>query len=88
MEQRNLGATAPQVSALGDIVPLVAARRRERLTEALGALDVTLTPEDLKTVEDAVPPDAAAGSRYADAGSPCRTANAEALGHPRYLHVR
>jgi aryl-alcohol dehydrogenase-like predicted oxidoreductase len=50
-----------------DIVPLVGARRRDRLTEALGALDVTLTPEDLRRLEKAVPPDAAAGDRY-DAG--------------------
>ncbi len=50
-----------------DIVPLVGARRRDRLSEALGALDVTLTPEDLARLEKAVPPDAAAGDRY-DAG--------------------
>jgi aryl-alcohol dehydrogenase-like predicted oxidoreductase len=48
-----------------DIVPLVGARRRERLTEALGALDVTLTDEDLQTIEAAVPPGAAQGDRYA-----------------------
>lgn len=47
------------------IVPLVGARRRERLTEALGSLDVHLTGEDLARIEKAVPRDAAAGSRYA-----------------------
>jgi aryl-alcohol dehydrogenase-like predicted oxidoreductase len=47
-----------------DIVPLVGARRRDRLTEALGALDVTLTRDDLVTIECAVPPGAAAGERY------------------------
>jgi aryl-alcohol dehydrogenase-like predicted oxidoreductase len=47
-----------------DIVPLVGARRRDRLTEALGALDTALTPEDLKTIEDAVPAGEAAGDRY------------------------
>src|SRR6266540_3311502 len=47
-----------------DIVPLVGARRRDRLSEALGAVDVTLTPEDLARLEKAVPPDAAAGDRY------------------------
>ena len=31
-----------------DIVPLVGARRRDRLTEALGALDVKLTPAHLR----------------------------------------
>ncbi|WP_033320868.1 aldo/keto reductase [Streptomyces yerevanensis] len=47
-----------------DIVPLIGARRRDRLTEALGALDVTLDAADLAAIEDAVPPGAAAGERY------------------------
>ena len=51
----------------GDIVPLVGARTRERLAEALGALDVTLGADDLAAIERAVPPDAAAGDRYAAA---------------------
>ncbi|MFD7240028.1 aldo/keto reductase [Streptomyces syringium] len=47
-----------------DIVPLVGARRRDRLTEALGALDVTLDADDLAAIERAVPAGAAAGDRY------------------------
>ncbi|MFG2492183.1 aldo/keto reductase [Streptomyces caniferus] len=47
-----------------DIVPLVGARRRDRLTEALGALDVALDTDDLAAIEHAVPADAAAGDRY------------------------
>jgi pyridoxine 4-dehydrogenase len=47
-----------------DIVPLIGARTRERLTEALSALDVTLSAEDLAEIEEAVPPGAAAGARY------------------------
>ncbi|POX47471.1 aldo/keto reductase [Streptomyces sp. Ru71] len=47
-----------------DIVPLVGARTRERLTESLGALDVTLDDTDLAEIEKAVPEDAAAGERY------------------------
>ncbi|MFJ3439693.1 aldo/keto reductase [Streptomyces sp. NPDC086081] len=47
-----------------DIVPLVGARRRDRLTEALGALDVTLDAADLAAIEQAVPAGAAAGDRY------------------------
>jgi len=47
------------------IVPLVGARRRDRLDEALGALDVTLTAEDLTAIERIVPKGAAAGDRYA-----------------------
>ncbi|GAB3876555.1 aldo/keto reductase [Kibdelosporangium lantanae] len=48
-----------------DIVPLIGARRRERLSEAIGALDVELSPMDLARIELAVPADAAAGERYA-----------------------
>ena len=56
------------VAAQGeDIVPLVGARRRDRLAEALGALDLALTPADLTTIERAVPKGAAAGERYAAA---------------------
>jgi aryl-alcohol dehydrogenase-like predicted oxidoreductase len=47
-----------------DIVPLVGARRRDRLSEALGALDVELDAADLARIEAAVPPGAAAGARY------------------------
>jgi aryl-alcohol dehydrogenase-like predicted oxidoreductase len=50
-----------------DIVPLVGSRTRERLAEALGALAVTLGTDDLAAIERAVPPDAAAGDRYAAA---------------------
>ena len=53
------------VAAQGqDIVPVVGARRRDRLAEALGALDVTLTPADLAAIEQAIPKGAAAGDRY------------------------
>jgi aryl-alcohol dehydrogenase-like predicted oxidoreductase len=67
------GATVAQVAiawVLGrgeDIVPLVGARTRERLNEALGALDVALDADDLAALERAVPPGAAAGDRYPEA---------------------
>ena len=48
----------------GDVVPLVGARRREQLAEALGAIEVELTPDDLQAIERAIPPGAAAGDRY------------------------
>ncbi|HTJ83514.1 MAG TPA: aldo/keto reductase [Polyangiaceae bacterium] len=48
-----------------DIVPLVGARTRARLDEALGALDVALGPDELREIERAVPKGAAAGDRYA-----------------------
>jgi aryl-alcohol dehydrogenase-like predicted oxidoreductase len=52
------------VAAQGDaIVPLVGARTRERLAEALPALDLTLTPEDLTAIEEAVPAGSALGDR-------------------------
>ena len=47
-----------------DIVPLIGARKRERLAEALGALDVTLSKEDLAAIEKAAPPGAIHGDRY------------------------
>lgn len=53
------------VAAQGDdIVPLVGARRRDRLAEALGALEVELTADDLAALDRAVPRDAARGDRY------------------------
>ena len=56
------------VAAQGDeIVPLIGARTRARLAESLGSLDVDLTGEDLDTIARAVPKDAAAGTRYAEA---------------------
>jgi aryl-alcohol dehydrogenase-like predicted oxidoreductase len=47
-----------------DIVPLVGARRRDRLAEALGALDAVMMPDAVAALERAVPKDAAAGDRY------------------------
>ena len=47
-----------------DIVPLIGARTRNRLTEALSALDVKLSAEDLALIEREVPQGAAAGDRY------------------------
>jgi aryl-alcohol dehydrogenase-like predicted oxidoreductase len=56
------------VAAQGqDIIPLIGARRRDRLAEALGSLDAALTAQDLAAIGLAVPKNAAAGSRYPDA---------------------
>ena len=66
----GIGASVAQVAiawvaAQGeDIVPLVGARRRDRLAEALGALDVKLSADDLAELAKALPPGAAAGERY------------------------
>ena len=47
-----------------DVVPLVGARTRERLSESLGALEVELRADDLARIEEAVPVAAVAGERY------------------------
>ena len=66
----EVGASVAQVAIAwvaaqgNDIVPLIGARRRERLSEALGALDVKLTPAHLAALAQAIPADAAAGGRY------------------------
>ena len=64
------GVTAAQlaiawVAARGDdIIPLIGTKRRDRLAEALKALDLTLSTDDLAAIEAAVPADAVAGDRY------------------------
>jgi aryl-alcohol dehydrogenase-like predicted oxidoreductase len=50
-----------------DILPLIGARRRDQLTEALGALELELAPDELERVERALPADAVAGDRYDEA---------------------
>jgi aryl-alcohol dehydrogenase-like predicted oxidoreductase len=47
-----------------DVVPLLGARRRDRLAEGLGALTASLDAADLARIEAAVPPAAVAGDRY------------------------
>jgi aryl-alcohol dehydrogenase-like predicted oxidoreductase len=67
------GATVAQVAIAWvlsrgvHVAPLVGARRRERLSEALGAMKLTLTGDDLRQIDRAVPLNAAAGDRYAAA---------------------
>ncbi|WBB98563.1 aldo/keto reductase [Solwaraspora sp. WMMA2080] len=48
----------------GDIVPLVGARTRNRLTEALPAAHLVLSADDLAEIEKAVPAGSARGDRY------------------------
>ncbi|GAB2814161.1 aldo/keto reductase [Actinocorallia aurea] len=67
----RLGATTAQVAiawvaAQGeDIVPLVGARHRARLAEALGAADLKLTADTLAEIEAAIPAGSVSGERYA-----------------------
>ena len=50
-----------------DIIPLIGARTREQLMEALGAMQLHLTPAHVTALEEAVPVDAVAGARYPEA---------------------
>jgi aryl-alcohol dehydrogenase-like predicted oxidoreductase len=65
------GTTAAQlaiawVASRGeDIIPLIGTKRRDRLAEALKALDLTLSADDLAAIGAAVPAAAVAGDRYA-----------------------
>jgi aryl-alcohol dehydrogenase-like predicted oxidoreductase len=69
----DIGAAPAQVAIAwvaaqgNDIVPLVGARRRDRLTEALGALEVKLTEKHLAALAKAFPPGVASGARYPEA---------------------
>jgi pyridoxine 4-dehydrogenase len=45
-------------------VPLIGARRREQLSESLGALQLSLDAADLARIEAAVSPALTAGARY------------------------
>ncbi len=47
-----------------DIVPIPGTKRRTYLDENLGALDVSLTPSDLRRIDEALPRGAAVGARY------------------------
>jgi len=47
-----------------DIVPIPGTKRRERLEENVGAVNVKLSAADAKKISDAVPAGAAAGLRY------------------------
>ena len=64
------GVTAPQMAIAwvlargATIVPVVGARTRSQLAESLGALDVGLSPDEMRRLEEAVPASAVAGARY------------------------
>jgi aryl-alcohol dehydrogenase-like predicted oxidoreductase len=67
------GATTAQLAIAwvlsrgGDVIPLIGARSRQRLREALSALDLAPSEEDLARIERAVPVEEVAGARYAEA---------------------
>ena len=69
---RSKNATGTQVAIAWvasrgpEIIPLIGARRRTQLVEAIKALDLKLTAEDLAQIERAVPASAVAGMRYSE----------------------
>jgi aryl-alcohol dehydrogenase-like predicted oxidoreductase len=52
-----------------DVVPIPGTKRRTYLEQNAAASDVDLTDEELRELDDAFPPGAAAGDRYADMSS-------------------
>ncbi len=69
----NIGSTTTQLAIAWvmsqgeDIVPIIGARRRGQLSEALAAPTLKLSAADISAIESAVPRDAVRGSRYPDA---------------------
>ncbi|HZN95271.1 MAG TPA: aldo/keto reductase, partial [Myxococcales bacterium] len=47
-----------------DIVPVVGAKTRAQLADAVAAMKVQLSPQDVARLEEAVPASAVAGTRY------------------------
>ncbi|HEV2305257.1 MAG TPA: aldo/keto reductase [Candidatus Acidoferrales bacterium] len=47
-----------------DVVPIPGTKRRKYLEENVAALDVELTPDDLRRINEVIPQGAAAGARY------------------------
>ncbi len=70
---REKGATPSQLAlawllAQGeDILPIPGTKRRSYLEENVEALSISLTKDDLARINEAMPPGAAAGSRYPEA---------------------
>jgi aryl-alcohol dehydrogenase-like predicted oxidoreductase len=51
-----------------DVVPIFGTSRRENLDANIGALDVQLSADDLRRIDEIVPKGAAAGTRYPEPG--------------------
>ena len=68
------GCTAAQLAiawvlARGeDVIPIPGTKRRKYLEQNIGALDVTLSAEELERIDSILPPGAASGPRYHEAG--------------------
>ena len=70
---KTKGCTAGQIAlawllAQGeDIVPIPGTKRTARVDENVGAADVALSADEVASLSAAIPPGAAAGTRYAEA---------------------
>jgi aryl-alcohol dehydrogenase-like predicted oxidoreductase len=51
-----------------DIVPIPGTKRRKYLEENVGAIEVQITPEELRRIDEVAPKGVAAGTRYSAAG--------------------
>jgi aryl-alcohol dehydrogenase-like predicted oxidoreductase len=71
---RAAGVTLPQLafawvlSRGEDIIPLIGTTRASRLAEALGALELQLSPDEQAALASVAEPARVAGHRYDDAG--------------------
>ncbi len=69
---REKNATSSQLAMAwvlargNDIIPLAGSRTRAQLEDLLGALNISLSADDLTRIEAAVPAEAVAGSRYGE----------------------
>jgi aryl-alcohol dehydrogenase-like predicted oxidoreductase len=50
-----------------DIVPIPGTKRRKYLEENAGALEITLSEDDLRRIDEVAPKGVAAGTRYPEA---------------------
>jgi aryl-alcohol dehydrogenase-like predicted oxidoreductase len=70
-EARGMGPVALAIAWVlakgGNIVPVIGARTRAQLSEALRALEVKLSAADVAELEAAVPAAEVAGTRYMEA---------------------
>lgn len=48
-----------------NIVPVIGSRTRDQLSETLGALEIDLTPDEIASIEKAIPAGSSSGERYA-----------------------
>jgi aryl-alcohol dehydrogenase-like predicted oxidoreductase len=49
-----------------DIIPIPGTKRRSYLEQNTAAVDITLTPEELRRIEEVAPRGVASGLRYAE----------------------